>query len=166
MQLLYGKSLDRILWGFQQSLSCVYQTKECYFSNQHHFFSNFMKSANCFFQIFSKKLAEREGRASSVARGKTGTQGRTGKEKGENKGKRHTKNSRKWRNRLNLSTMESSGQCQTLQGKKKWEGRKGRSLRSKNGSWSWCPANFFWKILKKRFALFEKIEKKWCWFEK
>ena len=44
-----------ILGGIQQSVSCVYRMKKGCSSIQHPFFSNSMKSANRFFDIFRKK---------------------------------------------------------------------------------------------------------------
>ena len=59
-----------ILGGIQQSVSCGYRMKKGCSLIQHPFFSNSMKSANRFFEIFRKKLAV--GGASSFARGKAG----------------------------------------------------------------------------------------------
>ena len=59
-----------VLGGIQQGMSCVYRMKKGCSSIQHPFFSNSMKSANRFFEIFRKKLAV--GGASSFARGKAG----------------------------------------------------------------------------------------------
>ena len=60
-----------VLGGIQQGMSCVNRMKKGCSSIQHPFFSNSMKSANRFFEIFRKKLAV--GGASSFARrGKAG----------------------------------------------------------------------------------------------
>ena len=50
-----------ILGGIQQGMSCVYRMKKGCSSIQHPFFSNSMKSANRFFEIFRKKMAVWEG---------------------------------------------------------------------------------------------------------
>ena len=54
-----------ILGGIQQGMPCVYRMKKGCSSIQHPFFSNSMKSANRFFEIFRKKLAVWEGRPPS-----------------------------------------------------------------------------------------------------
>ena len=50
-----------ILGGIQQSVAYAYRAKELCFSIHHPFFSNSMKIANRFFEIFRKKLAVWEG---------------------------------------------------------------------------------------------------------
>ena len=50
-----------ILGGIQQSVAYAYRMKKGCSMIQHPFFSNSMKSANHFFDIFRKKLAEWEG---------------------------------------------------------------------------------------------------------
>ena len=82
-----------ILGGIQQSLTCVYRMKKGCSLIQHPFFSNSMKSANRFFDIFRKKLAEWEGRPHSPV-GKLAV-GKDGEGKGREKRKETYQNSRK-----------------------------------------------------------------------
>ena len=71
----------------------VYRMKKGCCSIQHPFFSNSMKSANRFFDIFRKKLAEWEGRPHSPV-GKLAA-GKDGEGKGRKKRKETYQKSRK-----------------------------------------------------------------------
>ena len=129
---------------------------------QHPFFSNSMKSANRFFDIFRKKLAEWEGRPHSPV-GKLAV-GKDGEGKGREKRKETYQKSRKMEksNEFGQSgipwTVSHSGEKKNEKGG--GGGASGKKWLMK-GKWL-VPSQIFLKILKKQFALFEKFEEKGC----
>ena len=124
---------------------------------QHPFFSNSMKSANRFFDIFRKKLAEWEGRPHSPV-GKLAV-GKDGEGKGRKKRKETYQKSRKIKKSIEFVQSGIPWTVPRSGGKKNEKGG-GGGASGQNGSWRvkrLVPSQFFKKNLKKRFALFEKF---------
>ena len=109
---------------------------------QHPFFSNSMKSANRFFDIFRKKLAEWEGRPHSPV-GKLAV-GKDGEGKGMEKRKQTYQKARKMEKSNGFGQGGNPWTVPHSGGKKNEKGGVGGAS-DQNGSVKengWCPANF------------------------
>ena len=107
----------------------VYLKEEGCSSIQHPFFSKFSKSANRFFDIFRKKLAEWEGRPHSPV-GKLAV-GKDGEGKGREKRKETYQKSREIEKSIEFVQIGIPWTVPHSGGKKNEKGGGGRGLRSK-----------------------------------